>query len=394
MLKKVSNTIELYTICTLPILFSIGRFIPFVETLLTALFFVMLIISQAFRKRNLIKYVIIAVLFVVSTMIGHAGSEQIEHIKPLVIFFLSFDAINSELFQRSVYHIKKYRKIIEIELFFVIAVNTIFSFLPSLGYSQEYSDKWSLSAFRGVYADPHQCAYHICALLIILLWLGRIEFKKTHYWILALSEYCIMITGARAPSILGLFLGIIFVIDHFVAPTSTKDMRNKVIKVCLTICGIVGVGFLVFKFTSMGYKITNSFLAGNFDNGRAKLIERDISLFKQSDIIHKLFGYGVDNVIKYHGSFKYSRQIWSHNDFLQILTGMGLLMLIVYVLYWCKRILVAKRESVLSIVLVVILVFIAYINGLYLHTRLVFLLPLLFMYFSNRRRKNKRNVRT
>lgn len=393
MLKKISNTIELYTVCFLPTIFSVGRFLPLVETLLTAMFFVMLIISQAFKKRNLIKYLVIAGLLFLSSSIGGFHYENLEHIKPLILFFLAFDAVDSELYQRCVYHFKKYRKVIEIQLFLVIFINTLLSFSPSLGYSQEYSDKWSLSAFRGLYADPHQCAYHLCALLIVLMWLGRIEFRQIQYVVLALTEYCILTTGARAPSLLGLFLGIVFIIDHFIVPSSVKDARNKLIKSLLIIGGMVLSGYVIMKFTSTGYKITSSFLAGNFDNGRSNLINRDVSLFKQSGIVNKLFGYGVDNVIKYHGSFKYSKEIWSHNDFMQILTGMGLLMLIVYVLYWCKRIKVAVKETVLSVILVIILIIVSYINGLYLHTRLVFLLPLLFMYFSSRRRNEVNNVR-
>ena len=97
---------------------------------------------------------------------------------------------------------------------------------------------------------------------------------------------------------------------------------------------------------------------------------------------------GTENVLEYHGSFKYSSPIWSHNDFLQILCGMGLLMFLCYVWQWIKLLVNVKKESFMSVLFVAILILVAFYNGLYIHTRLVFVIPLLLIFVKIRKQEN------
>jgi len=380
---KIENTIEKYMIVSLPFLFSMGRFIPVLETIATLLTIIVLVLNQALLRKNIVKYALIIALFVISGTMGSGYSQHIDHIKPMIIFFCAMDAYESTLYERVLYHLEKYKKIIMVELNIVLLLNFIFMF-SSAGYSSKYGESWSFSAFEGIYADPHQCAYHICALLIILLWVAHFEFKQYYYVILLGYEYCVLITGARAPTIIALLIGLIFVIDHFVKPASWKKLIQVVLRYMVLLIAACFAMYYIMTKTNFGLKMLSGIGNSNFDNGRGMLRERDISLFINSDLIHKLFGCGTDAVIKYHGSFSYSSEIWSHNDFMQILCGMGLIMFLVYIIYWAKRLYASFFESFLSFAVTGSFIVVAFINGLYIHTRLTFVMPLLFMYMYQR----------
>ena len=388
---KIENTIERYMIVSLPFLFSMGRFIPILETIATLMTIIVLVLDQVLLKKNILKYTIIIALFVTSGMMESVYSQHIDHIKPMIIFFCAMDACEGPLYERILYHIEQYKRIIMAELNVILILNFLFM-LSSAGYSSKYGESWSFSAFEGIYADPHQCAYHICALLIILLWISHFDFKQYHYFILLGYEYCVLITGARAPAVIALLIGIVFIVDHFVRPTSWKDLIQVVLRY-MVLLGVVCIAlYYIMTRTNFGLKILNGIGSSNFDNGRGMLRERDITLFRNSDLVHKLFGHGTDMVIKYHGSFSYSSEIWSHNDFMQILCGMGLIMLLIYVFYWLKRVYASFSESLLSVAVTSALIVVAFINGLYIHTRLTFVMPLLFIYMHQRVRLSIRGV--
>ena len=381
MIKRIKNTVELYLMMFFPIWISVGRFIPIVETILTFLFLFLLITEQILKKKTIIKYIFITILFIISGLMNPDIATHLDHIKPMIIIFLAIDARNSELYNRAYEHTEKYSKSLTIQLFIVLFANIIFMFLD-LGYSDEYSGLWSLRAFRGIYSDPHQCAYHICALLIIFLIVAKNNAKLYNYILLFGYLYCTSITGARIPTVLAILLGGVFFMHYVINPFRKQKVESKMLKLfILAILAILGI-FLLMKYTSFGQKTLESFTSGNLDSGRSVLRERDIALFKKGNIINKLFGYGTATVLEYHGSFKYSSPIWSHNDFLQILCGMGLLMLLCYISSWINLKKKKKKESFLSILFVIILILVAFYNGLYIHTRLVFIIPLLLDYFK------------
>lgn len=385
---KIENTIEKYMIISLPLLFSMGRFVLGLETIATLMTFVLLLLNQLLLKKNIGKYFLITIIFVVSGMMGTENTQHIDHIKPMIIFFCAMDAYDGALYKKALNYIQKYKDIIVAELIIVLVSNLVFMF-SAAGYSSKYGESWSFSAFEGIYADPHQCAYHICALLILLLWIANFEFKTYYYFVLLGYEYCVLITGARAPTIIALIIGLVFVVDHFVKPASWIDFAQVALRyIVLGIAAAIALYYIMTK-TNFGLKMLSGIGSSNFDNGRSLLRERDIALFTGSDLLHKLFGHGTDAVIKYHGSFSYSSEIWSHNDFMQILCGMGLIMLVIYCLYWGKRLYASFSESILSILTVVIFIIVAFINGLYIHTRLTFVMPLLFMYMHQRARSRK-----
>lgn len=384
MIKGLEKTITFYMIICLPLLFSVGRFVPYVETIATLLSLVVLVLNQINKRRHFILRIVIVVLFVLSGMMGSEYSIHIDHIKPMIIIFLALDAVGSDLYEYIVEIITKNEKFIMQQIVCILFANIIFIFLDA-GYSTAYQDSWSFSAYQGIFSDPHQCAYHICALLILVLFIAKIHYKSYYFWVLMGFEYCVLLTGARAPTVLALILALVFVVDNLVKQRYSLDARKKALRYFVLFICIIGALYLLMKYTNFGLKMVNSMLGENLDNGRGTLRDRDWTLFVNSDLIHKLFGHGSDAVIDYHASFKYSAAIWSHNDFFQILVGMGLIMFCIYTYYWLVQLKCAVQTSILYVVLVACLIFVAFYNGLYIHTRFTFLMPVLFGYMRDRK---------
>ena len=101
MIKRIKNTVELYLMMFFPIWISVGRFIPIVETILTFLFLFLLITEQILKKKTIIKYIFITILFIISGLMNPDIATHLDHIKPMIIIFLAIDARNSELYNRA-----------------------------------------------------------------------------------------------------------------------------------------------------------------------------------------------------------------------------------------------------------------------------------------------------
>lgn len=384
MIRRIKNTIEPYIIIFLPIWFNIGRFIPIVETLLTFLSIFLLMCEQIPKRKTFIKYVMITIIFVISGFMYPSVTKHFNHIKALIIMFLAMDASDSELYTRACTHMQIYKNLISKQLVFVLLVNLVFAFF-STGYSEKYTNIWSIKAYRGIYTDPHQAAYHFCVLLIILLWVAHYDFHRYHYLVLLGFEYCTIITGARVPTILALFLGFVFVLDH--RPNfSGNRLARKILSILLGASLGLIITYIIMNYTAFGMKMLNSILSQNIDSGRENLRILDKALFNRANLKNKLFGHGTDAIFDYHGL--YGSYIWSHNDFTQILCGMGVILLGIYCFNWMKLLIRALGESIISVMVIVLLILVAFYNGLYIHPRLVFVLPLLFMYMRERILRN------
>lgn len=383
MIRKIKNTIGLYMIVFLPLIFSVGRFIPLVETAVTFLSIVVLILEQALKRKHFLKYVVIVCLFGASSFMYPQLNSHDAHIKCLIIMFLSMDAVEAELYEQFRKIIKQYSLFISAQLMAILFANIVFLFINS-GYSEKYGDLWGVHAYRGIFADPHQCAYHLCALLVVLLIVSQYSYQKYHYFILAGFECCTIITGARVPTILALFIGLIYFADHMPSFLQAKEMKGVILRGAVILMGAAVVSFFLMRYTTFGIKMLESIAVGNIDSGRATLRSRDLALFSNADWLHKLFGHGTDGVINYHGSFAYATYIWSHNDFMQMLCGMGVVMFSIYCWGWIKLFWEALHVSKACILAVMTLIFTAFFNGLYIHSRFVFVMPLLLYYMKER----------
>lgn len=384
-IKGMQFFILKYLVIFYPFLISLGRFIPIIETLLTLTMLIVLGINCIMNWRVYFKYIVIFVLFIISSQMDTNTENHISHILVLLIFFMAIDCYKNGLFEDVYEYIKKNNNLILMQIVIIIILNFIFMF-TSLGYSNNYSSDWGFNAFQGIYTDPHQAAYHLCALLVIILLVSKNN-KKTRliqYLLVFGIEYCILETGARVPTVLGLAIGLIFLIYNRIKIVGYTEIANKFFSYLpLIVFGLFALYFCIYH-TSFGAKILNASEGVSFDNGRSNLRNMDINYFESSDTFHKLFGHGTDNTIKSHAT-KYSEPIWSHNDVFQILCGMGLIMAIIYCMQWIKLLIdMLKMKKIFGIFIVLVCFAVAFYNGLYIHSRFVFVMPLLFLYFSNK----------
>ena len=388
--KEIEYFILKYLIIFYPFLISIGKFVPLVDTILTLMMLLILGIDCIMNKKIYFKYIIIFVIFIVSAQMDYNIDRHISHITVLLIFFMAIDSYINGLYKKIYKYIEKYNKFLLLQIFIILILNLVFMF-TSLGYSYNYSSDWGVNAFHGIYIDPHQAAYHLCALLVIILLISKNNKKNRmlQYILVFGIEYCILETGARVPTVLGLAIGLIFLIYNRIRITGYSEVANKFFSYLpLIIFGIFTLYFCIYH-TSFGTKIINTSKSNSFDNGRSGLREVDINTFKNSDTFHKLFGNGTYNTIKSHET-EYSGPIWSHNDLFQILCGMGLIMAIIYCIQWIKVLIVMlKKKKFLGIFVILVCFAVAFYNGLYIHPRFVFAMPLLFLYFLDEEEKCK-----
>lgn len=384
-IRSIEYTILKYLIILYPFLISMSRFVPIIGTLLTLTLLCVLILENLYSKKFWIKYSVIIILLGISSTMYSEVLNHTAHIKVILIFFLAMDCYYRKLYELCTCLINKYSKFLMFQIIIILSVNFIF-FFNSLGYSQDYTKDWGFRAFQGIYPDPHQAAYHFCALLILILWISRYKYRFVQWLIIIGIEYLILMTGARVPTALGIVLGFIFCLDHRMKfAANSKAMRVILSYIPIVFLGIVALVFMM-KYTSFGIKILNASTGSSFDNGRSGLRQMDIQLFKSSNLIHKLFGNGTDAVIQSHKG-PYNDAIWSHNDFFQTLCGMGLIVFLFYCKQWISILWsMIKGRKWLGFLTVLACIIVAFYNGLYIHSRFVFVMPLLFLYFKDRKK--------
>ena len=397
-MKKFNYTLVKYLTMFFPFWISLGRFIPVIDTIVTFAFLYLLITDQSLKKKNIFKYFFILILFFISGIIDSNIKVHLDFVKPIMIILLVFDARDSKLYEYIYEHVKLFSNFLTIQLAIILIINFIFIFIDA-GYSMQYTEAWNLKAFQGIYRDPHQCAYHICALIVILTVVARDNNKLLNLLLICGYMYCASITGARVPTVLALYLTGIFIINHVINLYNKKKERINFLKV-LTFVIIIFISLiLLIKYTTFGQKMVTSlvrddksFNINSIDSGRSILRKRHIELFKNEPLINKVFGYGSENLLQYHGSFRNSNKIWSHNDFFQILCGMGMLMFGVYIIYWIKLFKDVSKKSKFMSIFVVLLFAIAFYNGLFIHTRFVFLIPVIFKFLEEKNKIIKDNL--
>lgn len=386
--KIIYNTLLRYIIIGFPILISIERFVPQIATLLTASFLVILIFHSCEKKQFWCKYPIVFMLIFITLALSAENERHVAHLKSIIIFFLALDSYWTGLYERVYSLIINNSQILKIQLWMILFLNVIFLALP-YGYSGAYSEEWGVNAYCGIFSDPHQAAYRFCALMVIILITSSVRYSKYDYFLIICSLYLTMMTAARVPSVLALAIAGVFLLDH--KPSIKNDIVNKILSFLMLLVFCCIVAYIIIAYTAVGRKILTSLQGVSFDNGRSGLRELDIKLFKQSNLMHKLFGYGTDYVIKYHGSVPYGAKIWSHNDFMAILCGEGVLFLILYCMLWIKQCVYAiKLKNILYLLMIVVCILVAFFNGLYIHPRFVIIMPALFYYMQCR--KDQLNV--
>lgn len=324
------------------------------------------------NKKSVIKYFFIVIIFLFSFFFTTNFKLHLEYIRNLMISLAIFDiCLDRDILKVIKKEMIKNKRI----LFWGILLNffiNIVLFFSSKGYSSMYGDAWGTRAFNGIYVDPHQLAYRTIAILILTLFYIRITSKKIEKnMLIGLSTIgClfILMSGARVPLILAAIIEL-YILKSLNIKFTNTNLNNKekifLMTILLLICIVV---IILLSETAFWKKTINSLNNLSFDNGRGALQKIDIEYFKSLNIINKLFGIGNEKSYELHMR-KFAAYIWSHNDFTQILNGNGIIILIIYIYSLFN---LRKIEMENKFLFMLSIFFVAWKNGLYVHTSVVF----------------------
>ena len=368
-----------FVLSTYPILIIVERYIPILGTVLTAfgIFFSLILLCER-NKKYILKYLIISGIVIFSCFTTTDLTIHLNHIKHLGLAFLVFDlCVNKDI----IYEIKEYGLRYKRIIFFFVIINLIVNMImlvSNYGYSSTYSESWGIRAFQGIYSDPHQCAYRTCGMLLVCTFLIDIIENKNKKYIFGCSMMfliLILMSGARVPAVLAVVIEIL-IIKKFKFKLIKKQLSMKqILTVVIAISSILTIlsvtSMAILKNTGFWKKMQNSMESSNFDNGRSHLQKVDLEYFNNLDVKNKIFGAGSEKTYLIHMKY-FNMKIWAHNDFTQIMIGMGLIVLFLYCFQILKLRKITFDDKILKILFILSVIFVAWKNGLYIHPRFTF----------------------
>ena len=359
-----------------PILMVLERFIPGIgglSTLFTIIFLIFMLMKKG--KNKVIKYIIIFAVLVVGTIKSQNLQIHFEHLAYLCLFLFILDfSTDRTLIGLVNKYISedKYKKILYYLILFIFIFNILCIF-TQFGYSKTYSEAWGIKAYRGIFADPHQAAYRMSGILLICLFFTKFEEYKKKTLIISLGYLAlVLMTGARVPTLLSIVIEFLIIrkqkIKFIVNKLSSGEKIASIIML-VAIISIIFIGIIgILKTSNFGQKIILSIESGGFDNGRENLEKVDVEYFKSFNIKDKLFGIGNEKTNELHIKI-FNNNIWTHNDYTQILIGEGCIILIIYLFNVIKLRKIECNTLFQKYLFIFTLLFVAWKNGLYIHPR-------------------------
>lgn len=380
---------KLYAIFMLfiPILITLDKYIGIVGTILTGVPCVLGIINVfLYQRKKRLKYIIILLLFFINIFFSTNLDLQVEFMKTLLIFLTCFDMAQSEEFLKIIKkYFEKYYRFIIISISIILLLNMGIFLIQHITSIDNYSDTWNIEVFEGLYSDPHQAAYRCCALIIYILFLMKARKGNQIYNIVLLlvAEVLLLMTGARTPTALGMFLGLMAILC-FKEEIKEFSLKYKKIFVTLLAVGVIAIA-IILPQTAFIQKSLNT-KEGNFDNGRSKLIQAEWSYYMNESIVNKFLGNDIAEIYEINRKTLYN-PIWCHNDIMQVLLQFGIIMLIIYfetiiqaMVYLLKN--QTKFNKAIIILLNLLFLFVAFYNGLFYFPRFVVAIPIIFTVYK------------
>lgn len=224
-------------------------------------------------------------------------------------------------------------------------------FLVTLLNGTAISHNWGTISLQGPYGLAHIFAYELLLLAInsYLLYIGTNKMK----WLIIMTLNLVMMILTNVRSTLLCLL--VIIAYYFIVRKSYK-------KFVVFIIGIISFYF-VYKYTSLFTtvieKTVNAAITGDVTNARFAIWTNSINLFKRSDILHKLFGNGMQKLMDYN-LVHIRMQIHAHNEFIDILAAYGLVSFVIYIFFFQKFI---KGEHRIGFFLAFFVL--AWFNGIY-----------------------------
>lgn len=181
---------------------------------------------------------------------------------------------------------------------------------------------WGTTSLQGPYGLAHIFSYELLLLSVncYLLFVGTKRIK----WIIILGLNLVLIVLTNVRTTLLCLLCII--LYYFI---TRKDYK----KILLFILGLV-ILWWAYNYTpifnTVIEKTMNAVSTGDITNARLIIWEKSISMFTNSDLIHKLLGNGMGNLMNYN-LINTNMKIHAHNEFIDIITANGIVAFIVFI---------------------------------------------------------------
>jgi O-antigen ligase len=222
-------------------------------------------------------------------------------------------------------HIKKIEHVI---LYF------IFSGFYASVYILLNSNFDTLSRMGGELGNQNEIGMIIAISSIFAFYLIVSELKVLYIPIILVMVGVIILTGSRK-AILFLFLNMVMIIY-----LKNKDSFMKRIKAIFIIIMLLVAGYVIIFNNPIFYDILGDRIEAMFDfvtgkgtsegsiNERTTMIAYGIDFWKN----RPLLGYGIDNYRELFAVAPSGRNTYSHNNFIEIMVGTGLIGLLIYYL--------------------------------------------------------------
>lgn len=320
------------------------------------------VLKKEYMKINtLIKYLFI--LLVIVHYIFNFNDEGItKYLLVTALFLIYFCKDKNKKSLREV--IQSNTKIIEIMLSVSEIIMILFCFLK-VGYT----DIWEGNYYIGPFSNPHTTTYYLIVLMIFATILRKKNNNIINNIFLIVPLILSFITGARVP-----FLGavIVFLYNYYLDYTKNKRLfkYETIVFVSISIIVIILLLFNIIEIPVLN-KIFDTLREGNFSNSRNHIWRVNLIVFSESNIFRMLFGYGAAYPFEITQYYLQAR-VWAHNDFIQILVSYGLVGLAIY-MYILIDFFVKNR----NIFIIMLLLFLAIVNGMFTYDVFIMALPLL-----------------
>ena len=298
-------------------------------------------------KKNAFLFIIIIIVNLFIDILLFPQSESIPEAILLAVFFLYSFMYSDEQLRKKylVFLVNEHRKIFYVYILYFLGIAlTIFL---NIGITYD----WGTTSLQGPYGLAHIFAYELMIMATNAYLLYKYRNKKIWAVFAAIMVILMLLTSVRTTA-----LSLVVIIGYYFI--AKRDWKKFV----YLILGVVVV-LLLLQYTSLFNtlieKTNNAAETGDSTNARLVIWPSSFQLFANSDFIHKIFGNGMQALMEHN--LRYVRmRIHAHNDFLDALSGYGLVSFVLYMFSFIKC---SKGRGWLGFVLAYIVL--AFFNGLY-----------------------------
>lgn len=333
------------------------------------------ILSFIFLHKKRLRYTIMLVccIFIFGIQVfAQKINVNIDYLLSFISFFMlsTYFSYEENLNQLKDQLKRNLNKIFYINSLLILLI--IISFISGHGWMSV----WGKKQFIFTLGFPHDACYFFTGLeayfiVIYHITTDKVKIKFSKFSIIVLFIFSLL-TNARTPFAISMFLTAYFFY---------KISKNKFRFIAISLWFIVFIllSNILFGFINIEYiPIVNKFVRGfemqNVTSSRDLIWENLMMHYNKDYNIKDMIigmGFGISN---YFNKISLNLNLWSHNDFIEIIMSVGISGMIMY-LYSYHRI----NKVTQNIMFTSVLILVAYWNGLYVYSTMTLFIPCLIL---------------